>query len=115
MFRHDRSLHVSPSDPHWNRAGHELFARFAFGTIADMKLLPSLELGPAEELETWARGERMKELAELEAGVSPTYWGAQRPVEAAIDTGAWTRTTAEQVYTGIAHRLAGVVTHLTAD
>ena len=96
----DRENWNSPEDSHWNRAGHERYARFLYGLIRARDLLPSLALAPwAEADEQFARDATV---GLEEARTEPPHgWIAGRRVSPLIDFLQLTPELLNQVYGGI--------------
>jgi hypothetical protein len=100
-FYDDARWRISAADEHWNPAGHARVGLYLHGLILERDLLPGLNLRPHAEASALAR--ELDAAGRAEAGREdflPTQIGRQG-IGPAIDTSAWTRDSAGQVYAGI--------------
>ena len=99
-FSTDKSVWLTPTDPHWNARGHARVAELLYGLIRRQGLLPGVELAAwpeAEELaEDWAQ--RGREFAETGG---PKLRATLGELVAVIDTQQFTLDEARQVHGGL--------------
>ncbi len=92
-----------PTDPHWNRAGHENFARFLYGFIRQRELLPMLDLAAWPEVEN-DTAEALS-IGEEEAREDPHPWRVQpESIATHLDFRNADADTMAHVYAGIDDR-----------
>ena len=100
-FWFDREYCNGPGDPHWNRRGHERFARLLFGVIRERELLPQLGLEPWPEVEQESRAFLATGHGEATGERPPRYWSTRRPVASTLDFRSLNADELSQLYGGI--------------
>lgn len=97
----DMSMRLSPTDGHWNQAGHEAVAEYMFQIIHDRGLLRGIELAEweqARELASRWTAAAEQELQERRRALA----GPDRPrMQSEILTGSLDPRSASQIYTGL--------------
>ncbi|HEX6884552.1 MAG TPA: SGNH/GDSL hydrolase family protein [Planctomycetota bacterium] len=95
----DRDLWITPSDPHWNAAGHARVARLLYGVIRARGLL-GVSLEPWDEADRAAVEESARGLAGAQADQERSARSVPRPL-AALDFPEVELGEARQIYGGI--------------
>ena len=103
-FAMDKQYWVSPSDPHWNRAGHIKIAQLIYGLIVRDKLLPQLALPVWEDairaVEDLAVAGRRE--AEYDLSVEETLaLHGSRPITSRLNVAELDRYSAKQIHGGL--------------
>jgi hypothetical protein len=97
----DARYTVSPSDRHWNAAGHAYIARMLYALLRDRRGLAAIE--PPEWAEATTALRELHDVGSLEANSPPLPFIAKRALQArrSIDTRKYDDTTAGQVHAGL--------------
>ncbi len=91
----------APSDPHWNRAGHEVVAKLLYGVAQERVLLPGLELAPWEEASGLVRGILDAGLAEAQSDEALRALTAELALTSELTFPSESPRVAGQVYGGV--------------